>query len=157
MKNYPGPGLPYPDYSFAMRSVLQLMVVFYPEVDKQLIFLNRMTNTFYTEFAEDKSLKVDMDKKYRLVKNEINLFMNDVNFFAQLKLETLQQKMLKQVSLILHARTKADAEKTAQLLADLIHMHINRMFAENQRRHELLLYYFLLKYQTGKKAALKPN
>ena len=157
LKNYPDSGSPYPDYSFAMRSVLQLMVVFYPEVDKQLIFLNRMTNTFYAEFAEDKSLKVDMDKKYRLVKNEISLFMNDVNFFAQLKLETLQQKMLEQVSLILQARTKADAEKTAQLLADLIHMHINRMFAENQRRHELLLYYFLLKYQTGKKAALKPN
>jgi len=157
LKNYPDSGSPYPDYSLAMRSIFQLIVLFYPENEKQLIFLNRMTNTFYAEFAEDKSLKIDMDKKYRLVKNEINLFMNDSNFFVHLNLEILQKKMLKNVSLILHARTKADAEKTAQLLADLIHMHINRLFAENQRRHELLLYYFLLKYQTGKKAALKPN
>ena len=149
LKNYPGSGLPYPDYSFAMRSVLQLMVVFYPEVDKQLIFLNRMTNTFYAEFAEDKSLKIDMDKKYRLVKNEINLFMNDSNFFVHLNLEILQKKMLKKVSLILQKRRKADTEKAAQLLADLVHMHVNRLFAENQRRHELLLYYFLLKYQTA--------
>lgn len=32
-----------------------------------------------------------------------------------------------------------------QLLVDLFHMHINRLFSENQRAHEMLIYYFLIR------------
>lgn len=35
--------------------------------------------------------------------------------------------------------------RRATLLADLFHMHVNRMFAEHQRTHEMVIYYFLEK------------
>lgn len=38
-----------------------------------------------------------------------------------------------------------------QILADLIHMHINRLFAKDQRLHELIIYNFYLNQQTARR------
>ena len=35
--------------------------------------------------------------------------------------------------------------KKVQLFSDLIHMHVNRLFNKDQRTHEMVMYYFLLK------------
>lgn len=37
------------------------------------------------------------------------------------------------------------AENALKLLTDLIHMHVNRLFSKDQRTHEMVMYYFLLK------------
>jgi len=36
-------------------------------------------------------------------------------------------------------------EKRVKLLSDLMHMHVNRLFNKDQRTHEMVMYYFLLK------------
>ena len=36
-------------------------------------------------------------------------------------------------------------ENALKLLTDLIHMHVNRLFSKDQRTHEMIMYYFLLK------------
>lgn len=36
-------------------------------------------------------------------------------------------------------------EKALKLLTDLMHMHVNRLFNKDQRTHEMVMYYFLLK------------
>jgi len=36
-------------------------------------------------------------------------------------------------------------ENAPKLLTDLIHMHVNRLFSKDQRTHEMIMYYFLLK------------
>lgn len=45
---------------------------------------------------------------------------------------------------------KYEKSKRAQIFADLIHMHINRVFAKDQRLHELIVYNF---YLTSEKAS----
>ncbi|MGY8712177.1 hypothetical protein RAD16_41190, partial [Bradyrhizobium sp. 18BD] len=42
-----------------------------------------------------------------------------------------------------------------QLLADLIHMHLNRLFIDRQRNQELIIYYCFYKYQLSVKAIKK--
>ncbi|MFC1223604.1 thiopeptide-type bacteriocin biosynthesis protein [Pedobacter sp. BG31] len=37
------------------------------------------------------------------------------------------------------------AENAPKLLTDLMHMHVNRLFNKDQRTHEMVMYYFLLK------------
>jgi len=37
------------------------------------------------------------------------------------------------------------AENALKLLTDLMHMHVNRLFSKDQRTHEMVMYYFLLK------------
>jgi hypothetical protein len=39
-----------------------------------------------------------------------------------------------------------------QLLGDLIHMHINRVFSDHQRIHEALLYQYLAQHLKAKRA-----
>ncbi|MGN8057955.1 thiopeptide-type bacteriocin biosynthesis protein [Pedobacter sp. 22163] len=36
-------------------------------------------------------------------------------------------------------------ENALKLLTDLMHMHVNRLFSKDQRTHEMVMYYFLLK------------
>jgi thiopeptide-type bacteriocin biosynthesis protein len=36
-------------------------------------------------------------------------------------------------------------EKSVKLFGDLMHMHVNRLFNKDQRAHEMVMYYFLLK------------
>lgn len=38
-----------------------------------------------------------------------------------------------------------EPNRKAKLFTDLIHMHVNRLFNKNQRTHEMVMYYFLLK------------
>lgn len=41
--------------------------------------------------------------------------------------------------------TQCAPENRLKLLTDLIHMHVNRLFNKDQRTHEMVMYYFLLK------------
>jgi len=41
--------------------------------------------------------------------------------------------------------TQCAPENVLKLLTDLIHMHVNRLFNKDQRTHEMVIYYFLLK------------
>ncbi|RZK21843.1 MAG: hypothetical protein EOO43_10340, partial [Flavobacterium sp.] len=38
-----------------------------------------------------------------------------------------------------------DTERRVQMFSDLFHMHVNRLFNKDQRTHEMIIYYFLLK------------
>ncbi len=40
---------------------------------------------------------------------------------------------------------KCAPENALKLLTDLMHMHVNRLFSKDQRTHEMVMYYFLLK------------
>lgn len=45
----------------------------------------------------------------------------------------------------------AEQDRRGQLFADLVHMHVNRLFESNQRSHELLIYYFFQKLSLAQK------
>lgn len=40
---------------------------------------------------------------------------------------------------------QSTAENALKLITDLLHMHVNRLFSKDQRTHEMVIYYFLLK------------
>lgn len=47
---------------------------------------------------------------------------------------------------------QTNGSRRAKLFTDLMHMHINRLFNKDQRSHEMVMYYFLLKDMQRKKA-----
>ncbi|MCZ4245233.1 lantibiotic dehydratase [Pedobacter punctiformis] len=47
------------------------------------------------------------------------------------------------------------AERRIRLFSDLMHMHVNRLFIKDQRSHEMVMYYFLLKELQRKNATAK--
>jgi thiopeptide-type bacteriocin biosynthesis protein len=44
------------------------------------------------------------------------------------------------------------AEIRVQLFRDMLHMHVNRLFSDHQRTHEMIIYYFVLKDMKRKSA-----
>ncbi|RZL47649.1 MAG: hypothetical protein EOO93_24970, partial [Pedobacter sp.] len=50
---------------------------------------------------------------------------------------------------------KINESRRGQLFSDLMHMHVNRLFNKEQRTHEMVVYYFLLKDIQRRKAMKK--
>lgn len=51
--------------------------------------------------------------------------------------------------------SSVNSSRRSQLFSDLLHMHVNRLFNKEQRTHEMIIYYFLLKDVQRRKAMSK--
>ncbi|MGF7079737.1 thiopeptide-type bacteriocin biosynthesis protein [Mucilaginibacter sp. UYCu711] len=143
---------PYPYHSLAFKSVFYLTNAFFPDINERFSFLETMTDIFYKEFAGDKTLKIDLDQKYRELKQKINQLLNDPRFYRRTNLESYQQNFDTQAQAIVIYANKFSLERKRQLLADMIHMHLNRIFIDRQRNQELIVYYCVYKYSLSLKA-----
>ncbi|NHA03299.1 lantibiotic dehydratase [Mucilaginibacter sp. HC2] len=136
----------YSYHSMAFISINHLLTSFILEMTERIIFLEQMVNLFYAEFATDKSLKVDLDQKYRQLKTEIASLLSDEQYYEKLKLAPWAALFYEKTHAILRRTTHFHTKRRNQLLADMIHMHLNRFFVDRQRNQELIIYYCLLKY-----------
>jgi len=61
-------------------------------------------------------------------------------------LSTAQEKVFDEFSdSFIKILKQCTPENALKLLTDLMHMHVNRLFSKDQRTHEMVMYYFLLK------------
>lgn len=147
----------YSYHSLAFVSVAQLLEAFIPNIDEQIIFLEQMVNIFYAEFSSDKTLKVDLDLKFREVRAEVGLLLADEVFYDKLGLRSSADLFTLHFNNVRRRSTQFASKKIMQLLADLIHMHINRLFVDRQRNNELVVYYVLYKHFQSHRAKNKAN
>lgn len=145
----------YSYHSLAIVSVAHLLNRFLPKIDDQLLFLGQMVQTFYKEFSSDKSLKIDLDQKYREIKKEVVSLLASQDYYKKLKLTKWADLFMLKTSLVLKSASGFSTKRRSQLLADLIHMHLNRIFIDRPRNQELIIYYCLYKYQLSVKAMNK--
>ncbi|MBB5639140.1 thiopeptide-type bacteriocin biosynthesis protein [Pedobacter cryoconitis] len=105
-------------------------------LDQQLRFAERMHIAFSAEF----NIQSEGSKK-------INQNYKDFNFdHLTLSLNKLQQKkaLMTERSFLNSLNACQDTEKNS-VLSDLFHMHTNRLFHDDQRMHEMIMYNFLTK------------
>ena len=93
-----------------------------------------------------------MDLKYRELKNEIKGLLNGQGYYEILKLSEWSRLFEEKTVHVLKATSGFTSKRKTQLLADLIHMHLNRLFIDRQRNQELIIYYCLYKHQISVKA-----
>jgi len=139
-------------HSLALVSVTYLLNGFLPDINIRITFLEQMVQTFYSEFSNDKSLKIELDQKYREIKKEIAGLLPHQEYYEKLKLMRWSDIFELKTNAILNVASGFTAKRKNQLLADLIHMHLNRIFIDRQRNQELIIYYCLYKYQGSVKA-----
>jgi lantibiotic biosynthesis protein len=130
-------------YAFALCSAQAMIAEFLDDPADQIGFTLESYQQFATEFS-DKSLKVDLDKKYRelttgittaLASTPTDLF-NGSDHAAKRFLKCLKD-----------THCQADPMKNkAGYLRSLIHMHLNRIFADEGRKQEMIIYYLLHKF-----------
>lgn len=130
--------------SFAVHSALLIVKCFIKDKNQRFEFFNKALSGFSKEFSnKDKMISRKLDLKYRNFQKELieskQLSTSDGNsfytHFNQL-LNALNEKT-----------THWRSEDKYNLIASLIHMHMNRIFESQPREYECLAYHFMNKHQ----------
>jgi len=131
--------------SFAVNSTLHMIQCFIPDKKERDGFLMEAQRTVSAEFGRDREVLHKIDAKYRkfqpeLVKNQRFLELQKSSA-AWLNYEVMLQNLISMV---------VGWEQSAKynLLINLVHMHINRIFENTPREYEFLIYHFMKKHQS---------
>ena len=111
-----------------------------PVVFERLI--GRICDSFAAEHKVEVSGFKELNNEYKVFKKFVPVALEGValehgNMF---------------LSSLLSALSGCDIGRRGQLFGDLMHMHVNRLFADQQRTHEMIMYYFLNKELLLRKA-----
>lgn len=120
---------------------------FYPTVQAQLDFWQQSFEGYFQEF-DGTQLRVDLDKKYRENSRELDHMLTVSEPFADKQLMRWLSSMQAK-SRSLGKRLNEPDEKKDYLLS-LIHVHLNRMFTDQQRQQEMITYFLLTKWMRSK-------
>lgn len=122
---------------------------FYPSPEDQLAFWQEAFEGYIQEF-EGRQLSVDLDKKYRENSGDLDRFLTHTQPFADKRLlhwlKSIQSK-----AVALGIRINSNDDKKDYLLS-LIHVHLNRLFTDQQRQQEMITYFLLAKWMRSKMA-----
>ncbi|UWY30092.1 thiopeptide-type bacteriocin biosynthesis protein [Flavobacterium sp. TR2] len=108
--------------------------------------MDRLQQSFKEEFAADKILKKELDKKYRELDDELGCFLrgetkkNFPDFF-----EIIEEKQNQIAKKILEIKNVIQID-LYDFLASHVHMMINRQYTSKQRMYELIIYDHLYRY-----------
>ena len=129
----------------ALSSVAVLVEQALPVVEQQLEFLARHRDAFLEEFKGGKHLKLELDQVYRENREIYYTSLEHHKLYQSLGMARAWNLFRRQAAVFSEKATGLSAQRRERLLADMVHMHCNRLFTTGQRRQELAIYYFLHK------------
>lgn len=137
------------ELQLALVTADRMIRCFLTSEDTRLDFLKKVTGRFLKEFSADKALMVAMDAKYRELKGLIA-------GAADSRLHhTAMRVLMNSVKQLSRSNYRDTEGRRVALLADLVHMQLNRTFATRQREQEMLVYYLLQKHMLSEIARRK--
>jgi lantibiotic biosynthesis protein len=136
------------DLDIILLSVDEICNAFGLTIDEKVAQLQNLYENFYNEMGGGKELKKGLDKKYTDLRAEITDTCS--------KLYRIKKKYGK-TAVQFYESCRKLAEKTRKInypnvqkiIGDIIHMHLNRLFLQNSRKYELIIYYLMYKHYTG--------
>jgi lantibiotic biosynthesis protein len=128
-------------HRLAISSMSAMLTMAMPSIADQVIFMGAVKESFIREYAKEKSAKVDLDLKYRAMRTEFTELCADARYFRKMKLGGTWFLFTQKFQALVKKSSAFSPERKQSLLADLIHMHLNRIFTEHQRKQEFVLYY----------------
>lgn len=139
------------EYLFVLYTTRDILNVFLPDQAEQIAFTQINYQQFMLEF-DDKKIAFELDKKYRELSKSINTGLRDSDYYSKLNMKTNAAEFIK-ASVTLAATVKREQYKS--FLASIIHMHLNRVFVDEPRKQEMIVYYFLHKFLVSDMARKK--
>ncbi|WDF80757.1 thiopeptide-type bacteriocin biosynthesis protein [Mucilaginibacter sp. KACC 22773] len=112
-------------------------------------FFRQRAESFISEFGDTRNFRLDLDRKYRMVARELEAALEHLAEDPKTKDIVAETAFLKSVENLAKGSAAWADGKRLNLLADLIHMQVNRLYSDQQRRHELLICFCLYKYSTS--------
>lgn len=137
---------------FTLRGIDFILNDFKLNIEEKKEFVEILTTAFLKEFGNSKVLKKQLNSKYRIYQSDIFSHMNGENDTLNNIDEVIEIFKLRSTSnsFISELLTDIDFQKGKfQYISSYIHMFVNRMIMSDQRKNELVLYYFLSKFYTS--------
>ena len=136
----------------AIKLIHDLLVCFNLSLLERKLFMEVLRNSFAFEFRQDKMQKSQVDKLYRTHRTIVASVLDETQRHLFTKEDWLVfgerisriQPIANQLLKIRHRSLPEDS--TDNLLGSFVHMTCNRIFADAQRKHELIVYDFLSRY-----------
>ncbi len=146
-------------WQWGIKCMDLLLEQFGLSLEDKVDFYKMINDGYSREFNINKSMRMQLDKKYR---NEVKQISNIIslgngNSFPGLShIFEYMKKSQPIIRAIVELSLKGSLEiPLNNLLSSLVHMHFNRLFRTKQRMHELVIYYFMNKYYTSQAARIK--
>lgn len=137
---------------FAMVSATDMMVALGLEDTDAISFTQQIFNSFASEFSRINNLRYQLDVEYRKQQSLIDEVMrNTERYYSDLKLNGQRAIFINSLSRLRQITTYKGEWKN-KWISDLVHMHLNRLFVDDPRKQEMMVYYFLNKHQRSVQA-----
>lgn len=114
----------------------RLYALSFIDVNERLSLIEAVANKFGNEFLLG-------NEDYKAINRSYEIFRTNKKDYALPASETLLNQYESTFCKLINV-CNAPNEK-ANMVADMVHMHINRLFCTDQRMHEAILYQYLLK------------
>lgn len=124
-------------------------------------FMEVLQKNFLAEFGNGQNLLHSLNDKYRNLKNPIFSLFQENEYGFEIddynKIIAQRAKANKAVVSSILKLYKHEPGRIDDILRSYIHMFINRLFASENRKHELALYHLLSRFYISKKAILQKS
>lgn len=141
-------------YAFATGRVDTLLDDFRFSLEEKITFCQRNQHSYWREEGSLKSVKNGLNSLFREHAGTIFNQAQQLTDYYQQRSDAFQVA-LEQIHIVYQDKPQTVSKN--ELLTSLIHMHINRLFPTEQRRHELVVYHFLVRRYESLLARLKTN
>lgn len=147
----------------SLRGIDKLLDDFNLSLSDKKDLLNKLQIAYFEEFGGGLVLQRQLNAKYRDIQKDIFSYLNPKNDVANnfydvsfvLKTRSKKNKAVIDKIMNYQVRLISKEEHLFALLSSYIHMFMNRLFPAQQRKFELLSYYFLSKYYSSIEAIEK--
>jgi thiopeptide-type bacteriocin biosynthesis protein len=128
-------------------------------LNEKIALMKRLKSNFSKEFNIEKKSRIEIDKKYRHFKREIeSLFSQNGKRYSSyyMILEERSKRILPIITTIRQLKIdKANVVQSVdQLVESFIHLSLNRLFSHTHRLQERVIYDFMWRFYTSSKARL---
>lgn len=149
-------------WKIAIKSVDAFLNDFGYDLEQKYFLISALNDAFFNEHGGDKNLRITLDNKFRSIRNQIHEVLNDkmdshLEYYSIIELLNERSKQVRVVSnkLVSFAQNGELQMPLNELIGNLLHMNLIRLFMGRNRTNEFVIYDLLAKTYKSKIAEFK--
>lgn len=135
----------YAFYRMAFWGLEEVLEAFGFSAAEKETLLEQLSHTFYQEFGATKALRLSLAATYREL-SQVPGILSDEGSPHSPELRKQRQSHWEALQVMAGRAEKLPLQRRQQLASDLMHMHLNRLFSDQSRQQELVIYFCYWKH-----------